>query len=192
MNKIKICGITNLKDALACINLEVDFIGFIFYKNSPRFISPKNAKNICDSIGSFNVKKVGVFVNEELNEINKIGKELGLDYVQLHGNETNEFINNVKFKTIKAFSIDNKLDKSYQDFNATYWLFDTFDKKLHGGTGKSFNWDLISDIPEKNKVILSGGLDSKNIIRAAEESNAHFFDVCSGVEKSPGTKDTIV
>ncbi len=189
MNKIKICGITNLEDALSCANLEVDFIGFIFYEKSPRYILPEQAKIICDKLAGNRIKKVGVFVNESIDKVNKIGDELNLDFIQLHGNENNDYIKKIKLETIKAFSVSNSLDDSYTLLNSTYWLFDTFDKDLYGGTGKSFNWGLISKIVDREKIILSGGLSIDNINKAMKESNTSFFDICSGVEKTPGTKD---
>jgi len=189
MNKIKICGVTQLSDALLCANLKVDFIGFIFYKPSPRFIEVKKAKSICDALAKYPINKVGVFVNEEHSKINQIVKELKLEYVQLHGNESPSFVNKISCKTIKAFSIENVANNNYISYNANYFLFDTFDKELHGGTGKTFNWDLLSEIEKREDIILSGGLTLGNINRAIKESNTTFFDICSGVEQAPGIKD---
>ena len=112
-----------------------------------------------------------------------------LEYVQLHGNESPSFINKISCKTIKAFSIENVANNSYTSYNVNYFLFDTFDKELHGGTGKTFNWDLLSEIEKREDIILSGGLTLENINRAIKESNTTFFDICSGVEESPGIKD---
>ena len=189
MNKVKICGITNFKDALACAKLKVDLIGFIFYSKSPRYLELEKAKDICNQLENYEIKKVGVFVNETIEKVNQIGDELNLDFIQLHGNEDHNYIEKIKFKTIKAFSVKEQITSQYNSFKSTYWLFDTYDKDLHGGTGKSFDWNLISKINNRKKIILSGGLSIDNIKDAMKESNTSFFDICSGVEKTPGTKD---
>ena len=95
MNKVKICGITNLDDALSCAEIDVDFIGFIFYKKSPRFIDVNEAKTICEYLSNYKIKKVGVFVDEIPYKINQIADYIGLDFVQLHGAETPELVNKI-------------------------------------------------------------------------------------------------
>lgn len=189
MNKVKICGITNLSDAIACAEIKVDLIGFIFYKKSPRFIEVKEAKKICKYLSNYRINKVGVFVNETSKNINQIANDVGLDFVQLHGEEPPELINKIPFKIIKAFSINSEENIKYKSYKVDYWLFDTFDKKLHGGTGRSFDWELISHIKKREKIILSGGISLDNIKNAINKSDTSFFDICSGVEKSPGIKD---
>ncbi|MBT3475448.1 phosphoribosylanthranilate isomerase [bacterium] len=189
MNKVKICGLTKLDDAILCAKLKVDFVGFIFYKPSPRFIEVKRAKTICNALSKYPIKKVGVFVDEEHFRINKIAKELSLDYVQLHGNESPSFTNKIKCKTIKAFSVSSVANNDYTKYNVDYLLFDTFNKELRGGTGKTFDWKLISGVVNREDIILSGGLSIENINSAIKESNTSFFDICSGVEESPGIKD---
>ena len=189
MNKVKICGITNLDDALACAKIEVDFIGFIFYKKSPRFIDVNEAKTICEYLSNYKIKKVGVFVDEIPSKVNQIADYVGLDFVQLHGAETPELVNKINIKKIKAFSVKSKGGIKYLDYKVDYWLFDTFDKNLHGGTGRTFDWSLLSDITNRDKIIISGGLSEDNIIDAVKKTEANFFDICSGVEKSPGKKD---
>jgi len=189
MNKIKICGITNTNDALECVKLKVDFIGFIFYKKSKRFINLEQAQTIIKSLNT-EINKVGVFVNETTQVINEYVKALGLDYVQLHGEEEPKMIEEIKCKTIKAFSVgSSSLKEVVLEYDSEYWLFDSSDDNLKGGTGKSFDWNLITDIDSKNKIILSGGLNENNIVSAIENRNINFFDICSGVESSPGHKD---
>ena len=189
MNKIKICGITNTNDALECVKLKVDFIGFIFYKKSKRFINLEQAQTIIKSLNT-EINKVGVFVNETTQVINEYVKALGLDYVQLHGEEQPKMIEEIKCKTIKAFSVgSSSLKEVVLEYDSEYWLFDSSDDNLKGGTGKSFDWNLITDIDSKNKIILSGGLNENNIVSAIENRNINFFDMCSGVESSPGHKD---
>jgi len=189
MNKIKICGITNTNDALECVKLKVDFIGFIFYKKSKRFINLEQAQTIIKSLNT-EINKVGVFVNETTQVINEYVKALGLDYVQLHGEEQPKMIEEIKCKTIKAFSVgSSSLKEVVLEYDSEYWLFDSSDDNLKGGTGKGFDWNLITDIDSKNKIILSGGLNENNIVSAIENRNINFFDICSGVESSPGHKD---
>ena len=189
MNKIKICGITNTNDALECVKLKVDFIGFIFYKKSKRFINLEQAQAIIKSLNT-KINKVGVFVNESTQVINEYVEALGLDYVQLHGEEQPKMIEEIKCKTIKAFSVgSSSLKEVVLEYDSEYWLFDSSDDNLKGGTGKSFDWNLITDIDSKNKIILSGGLNENNIVSAIENRNINFFDICSGVESSPGHKD---
>ena len=189
MNKIKICGITNTNDALECVKLKVDFILFIFYKKSKRFINLEQAQAIIKSLNT-KINKVGVFVNETTQVINEYVEALGLDYVQLHGEEQPKMLKEIKCKTIKAFSVgSSSLKEIVLEYDSEYWLFDSSDDNLKGGTGKSFDWNLIADIDSKNKIILSGGLNENNIVSAIENRNINFFDICSGVESSPGHKD---
>ena len=175
MNKIKICGITNTNDALECVKLKVDFIGFIFYKKSKRFINLEQAQTIIKSLNT-EINKVGVFVNETTQVINEYVKALGLDYVQLHGEEQPKMIEEIKCKTIKAFSVgSSSLKEVVLEYDSEYWLFDSSDDNLKGGTGKSFDWNLITDIDSKNKIILSGGLNENNIVSAIENRNINFL-----------------
>ncbi len=109
--KIKICGITNIDDAKYCVDFGADALGFIFYRNSKRYIDPKIAKNIIEQLPPF-ISKVGVFVNEDTSVINKIAKEIKLSLVQLHGNESKDYISNINYPVIKAFRIDENFDFS--------------------------------------------------------------------------------
>ena len=189
MNKIKICGLTNVEDAVLCSNLGVDFVGLNFYSKSKRFIDLKKADEIVKKLNS-SVLKVGVFVNEDITTINHYVINLGLDYVQLHGDENPESVKNINCKTIKAFSAKNpNLQQSVSRFDTEYWLFDSSDDKERGGTGKIFDWSIVSNIFPKEKIILSGGLNEKNIKKAMKETEINFVDICSGVESFPGHKD---
>jgi len=146
--KIKICGITNLKDASLAASLGADFLGFILYKKSKRYVDINKVKKIIAKIKKNNnkVKFVGVFVNSSLNEVKKLGK--CFDFIQLHGDESNEVIKKVgKDKVIKAFRV--KSDKDINKINnsvAKYVLLDSYHKDLYGGTGKTFNWNIVSKI----------------------------------------------
>ena len=189
MNKIKICGLTNTNDISLCNDLPIDFIGFNFYSKSKRFISIKTAETLIKNLSN-DISKVGIFVNENVDTINHHIGELDLDYVQLHGDETPEEIYKLKCKTIKAFSaLDSNLPKKVIDFDTDYWLFDSANKEERGGTGKTFDWSILSDISPKEKMILSGGINESNILDAINKTRINIIDVCSGVESSPGYKD---
>jgi phosphoribosylanthranilate isomerase len=189
MNRIKICGITNIDDAILCCDFEIDFIGLNFYSKSKRFIDLKKAELLINKLDS-RISKVGVFVNEDVAIINNYVKSLGLDYVQLHGEEPPEVIDKIQCKVIKAFSGKQvNLFEHVSQFNTEYWLFDSSDTEQRGGTGEVFDWDTISDIFPKEKLILSGGLNESNIQEAMQRTKINFVDVCSGVESSPGNKD---
>ncbi|MFH0947740.1 MAG: phosphoribosylanthranilate isomerase [Elusimicrobiota bacterium] len=207
MTKIKICGITNEKDALWAANAGVDFIGLNFYKNSPRKISVDMAKKITASLPEF-VKSVGVFVDEEIDVILKIVKKVQLTVVQLHGNETSEYCDQLKEKIstsipantlwenksqiIKAFRIGEnfRTEQMSQYNNVNYFLLDTFVEDLLGGTGQTFNWDAAVEIKKLGKpIFLSGGLTPGNVSEAIKKVEPFAVDVCSGIERTPTRKD---
>ncbi|HAX61501.1 MAG TPA: phosphoribosylanthranilate isomerase [Elusimicrobia bacterium] len=207
MTKIKICGITNEKDALWAANAGVDFIGLNFYKNSPRKISVDMAKKITAALPEF-VKSVGIFVDEEIETLLKVIKKVQLSAVQLHGNETPEYCAQLREKIsgsvpantlwegkpqiIKAFGIggDFRTEQMSQYGNADYFLLDTFVDDLLGGTGQTFNWDLAVETKKLGKpVFLSGGLTPENVSEAIKKVEPFAVDVCSGVERTPTRKD---
>ena len=190
MTKIKICGITNIDDALAATGYGADALGFIFYKKSPRYISPETAREIARKVPPF-VKKVGVFVNEEIDIVNKILDEADLDMAQLSGDETHSYCRNLNVPYIKAFRIRNEESLNEIDkFDTSYLLFDSFNEGEYGGTGETFDWSLIQNQHFKDKyVILSGGLNPDNIEDAILKIKPYAVDVASGVEKEPGKKD---
>ncbi len=189
--KVKICGITNLKDALASIKSGCSALGFVFYKKSPRYIRPLRAKNIIDNLPGA-IKKVGVFVNTEEKEILRIARLCRLDMLQFHGNESPEFCARFKdHKIIKAFRIKDKLDlKNIAKYKTFAYLFDTFTVTKMGGTGKKFNWELIKHMGDsKRPLFLSGGLNEKNVRQAIEVVRPDWVDVSSSLEAAPGRKD---
>jgi len=188
--KIKICGITNEEDALICEKLGVDYLGFIFYPKSKRFINYQKVKKIIQKL-NVNINKVGVFVDTKVEEINDIAKEIGLTHVQLHGNEHPDEIKEIDFPVIKAISGNNEnIEQEIENFaNADLILLDSVTTYEKGGTGKTFNWLNIKNIKNKSKIVLSGGLNEGNIVKAINETNIEFFDICSGVEERPGLKN---
>lgn len=186
--KIKICGITKLEDAQLAAELGSDAIGFIFYPKSKRFITPDNAKNISQSLPPL-LHKIGVFVNEEIEEVNRIAKLVKLNAVQLHGNESQEYISQINYPVIKSFGVDETFNFSIlNDFANCGIILDVKDTVQYGGTGNSFDWDLI---PEelRSKIIIAGGVGIKNIEEIKNNINPYGVDISSSVEIEPGIKD---
>ncbi len=188
--RVKICGITNLNDALECCRLGADAIGFVFFKKSSRFITVEKARDILSEIPPF-ISTVGVFVDETADRVNHISGLLNLDYVQLHGSESPEYVSSINSKTIKAFRISKEFDFSILNkYNSSYILLDSFDEIEAGGTGKSFDWNMIPD-KLRNRIILSGGISGRNITEIIEKISPRGVDLSSSVEKAPGIKDKI-
>ena len=197
MVKIKICGITCAQDATWAANLGADFIGLNFYKDSPRKVSPQNALEILKEIPPF-VSSVGVFVNEDGKNLVKLVKKMNLALVQLHGEETVEYCQQLKevipgIKLIKAFRIkDETVIESMKPYLeiADYFLLDAYVEDVAGGTGATFNWDLAVKAKELGKpVFLAGGLTPENVQEAVDKAKPFAVDVASGIERSPKRKD---
>ena len=187
--KVKICGMTQLKDALFAVEQGVDAVGFIFYKKSPRAVTMKTVREIITKLPPL-VDTVGVFVNESAERLNKIADYCGLDLVQLHGEESPAFCRKIHRRVIKAFRVkDLQSIKQLEKFPVSGFLLDTFSDDLHGGTGKPFDWNLALPVKKMGPVILAGGLTPRNILQAVRQVRPYGVDVCSGVEKSPGIKD---
>jgi len=188
---VKFCGITNLADALFAAELNAWALGFVFAK-SPRKVPEATVKRIVGKLPPY-VSRVGVFVNADVKNIERVVKSCKLDIVQLHGDESPEFCNEVKkfTKVIKAFRIkDEDSLKTLKDYDVTLCLLDTYHLHLRGGGGKVFNWDLAVKAREFGKdIILAGGLNPENIIKAVEKVKPYAVDISTGVEKSPGKKD---
>ena len=187
--KVKICGMTQLKDALFSVEQGVDAVGFIFYKKSPRAVTMKTVREIITKLPPL-VDTVGVFVNESAERVNKIADYCGLDLVQLHGEESPAFCRKIRRRVIKAFQVkDLQSIKQLSKFPVSGFLLDTFSDNLHGGTGKTFDWNLALPAKKIGPVILAGGLTPSNIRQAVRRVRPYGVDVCSGVEKSSGIKD---
>ena len=191
MVQVKICGITRLVDAEAAVFWGANALGFIFAK-SPREITPQKAKEIIRRISPF-VKTVGVFVNEQPENIMKIMNFCGLDLAQLHGDEPASACFELAPRVIKAFRVRGEETLTeIMDYkgHVSAILLDTYQKGLNGGTGKHFDWQLAIKAKEKGiPMVLSGGLKPENIRKALERVNPSAIDVSSGIEKSPGIKD---
>ncbi len=190
--KTKFCGITNIDDYKFITQKKVDYTGFIFYKKSPRYISPQKAEEIF--IENQTNKRVGVFVNETIENIIKISKIAKLDIIQLHGDESPEFCNSLPIEYWKVFRIKSlQTIEKFKLYNCKTILIDTYSTTDFGGTGKTINIDLtLLAINEAQKLgknlILAGGICSKNIL---EIKNLPIFgvDINSGVEDQAGVKN---
>jgi phosphoribosylanthranilate isomerase len=188
--KVKICGITNLDDAMAAVDFGADALGFVFFKESSRYIPHNLAASIIKKLPSF-LTTVGVFVNERPEHVERVVKMTGIDVVQLHGEESPEECRCTK-RVIKAVRVDalESLEPliSYRE-NISAFLLDTFTYNLFGGTGKIFNWDIALEAKQFGRIILAGGLTPDNIIQAVERVRPYGVDVSSGVELEKGKKD---
>lgn len=191
MVRIKICGITNKQDAIEASGLGVDMLGFVLYKNSKRYIEPKNIRDVLNEVPD-TIAKVGVFVDENAKKVIEIAQDCSLDMLQFHGKESPEYCAQFKdsYKIIKAFRIqDKKSLENINGYDVDYYLLDTHIDGLKGGTGKTFDWKLIEGYELLKPVILSGGLTPENVGSAIQNVAPYGVDVSSGVEVSPGKKD---
>ena len=194
--KVKICGITNLEDALFAAQCGADALGFVFWKDSKRYIAPENAARIARGLPPF-ISKVGVFVNDSKDGIKRISEEVGLGCLQLHGDEEPEFCSSLSVEValgvIKAIRVKDAGDISsisrYEGSGISAILLDTFVEDTRGGTGKSFDWGLATEAGSFGTLILSGGLNPGNVRDAIGVLRPYAVDVSSGVEQSPGKKD---
>ena len=196
MTKVKICGITNLEDALISAKFGADALGFNFYEKSPRYIAPKKARQITEQLPK-NVLKVGVFVNENLEKIIEIAKVAKLDALQLHGEESPEFARELKQKTnleiIKAFRVSPDFaPKDVLKYAVDAILLDAYSPKEHGGTGETFDWEIAKKVQEIfPKMYLAGGLSQNNIANAILQVKPFAVDACSCLESDKGRKDKV-
>jgi len=193
----KVCGITQLKQLQQLDGLDIDFAGLIFYKDSPRYVGDKiDAEALKNS--DFDLKKVGVFVNADYDEIMEVVEAYGLDVVQLHGDESPELCEELSedVEVIKAFKVsDSKvsIDEMVADYDEVcdYYLFDTASSEVEGGTGKQFDWKLLSKAKIEKPFFLSGGIGVDDIakVKAFKHPDYYAVDINSKVEKEPGVKD---
>jgi phosphoribosylanthranilate isomerase len=186
--KVKFCGIKREEDIKKALELKVDYVGFILYPKSPRFVGWERLAELLELAQG--VKRVGVFVNPTLEEVNR-AFELGIDLVQLHGEEDFEFAERVGLeRVIKAFRVKDQIhvEEAWKQVYAI--LLDTYSDKAYGGTGRSFDWNIAQALVEEGfKVFLSGGLNPQNVSLAVQRVKPYAVDVSSGIEKEPGVKD---
>jgi phosphoribosylanthranilate isomerase len=187
--KVKICGLTNYDDAIAAAEMGADILGFNFCKESPRYIEPEKASKIIDKLPAF-VDIAGVFVNAPLEEIHKAINLCPLNWVQLHGDETPKFCQllfSYNVNTMKAIRVKDQADiKKAEEFFTDAILLDAFNPEKYGGTGLTFDWNIIGHIGKR--IFLAGGINPDNVVKAAE-LGVYGIDVCSGIEETPGKKD---
>lgn len=193
MTLVKICGITSIGDALAAQAFGADMLGINFYDGSKRFVSVTTAAAMFGDLQA--IKKIGVFVNADVDELVHAIDQVKLDAVQLHGNEDAEFVGSLRKRTtveiIKAVRV-----KSVNDVQALRWfsadsiLLDTFSEKDFGGTGEMFDWQIaLEAMKSGGNIYLAGGLNADNVAQAVRSVKPFAVDVASGVESSPGIKD---
>ncbi len=193
MPQVKICGNTRAEDAKLAINLGVDYLGFIFAP-SKRKVSVEQAQNIISTLGSFK-NIVGVFYNQPKDEVLDILNATKIRIAQFHGDETSRYCESFEDKgisVIKSFHIKDAMSlKRIDEYNVQAFLFDTYSKDAAGGTGKTFDWNLIKDKPFiTDKLFLAGGLNPDNLKAAIEFVDPFAVDVASGVESEPGIKNS--
>ena len=190
--QVKICGLTTIAEALACAELGADAIGCVFYPPSPRFVTDHQAKEICNALPA-SVWSVGVFVNNTLSEILTKVQHCGLRAVQLHGQETQELVEELQNEgvaVIKALFANGR--PAFSDaprYQVRAFLAECAGERLPGGSGKAWNWSLASALSGDHLLILAGGLTPENVAQAVEDASPDAVDVSSGVESQPGTKD---
>ncbi len=189
--RIKICGMREPGEVAQIVAAGVDAVGFIFAKKSPRYIEPEQAKAVIKTLPPF-VDAVGVFVDEELEAAQEISQYCGLSVVQLHGNEPPDYCREMTCRVMKAFRVG--VHSVAQDL-APYagvtsgFLLDTYQEKMAGGTGETFDWSLIEKVQPPGPIVLAGGLHPENVGEAVRRVRPHAVDLNSGVEIEPGRKD---
>lgn len=191
---VKICGITRLEDARYCAGAGADYLGFIQYEESPRYIAPASARQIIDWV--YGPTPVGVFVNREADDVNAAVEAAGFELAQLHGHETPEMCAAVTVPVVKAFSVTHDASaeqllaimEPYRDV-VDYFLLDTHHTSLYGGTGESFNWRLARELADAVPLFLAGGIDETNVREAVQTIRPFALDLSSSVESAPGVKD---
>jgi phosphoribosylanthranilate isomerase len=192
MVKVKICGITNWADARDAMEAGADFLGFNFYRKSPRYIAPAAARRIVKRLPQ-RVSAVGVFVNSTEDEMLLIARSVGLHHLQLHGEESPEVVAQIRqtIPVIKAVRVRRafRLSELARFKRASAFLLDGFDRRARGGTGKTIDWKLARRAGLHRQIFLAGGITPENAAMAVSIAKPYAIDVCSGVEKTQGKKD---
>jgi phosphoribosylanthranilate isomerase len=190
--RLKICGITNWTDARRAVDSGADFLGFNFYPASPRYVTPAKARRIVQKLPK-RIAAVGVFVNEPEEKMLSIARSVGLNYLQLHGDESPAAVARLRrsLPVIKALRVKRPFRTAqiarYRAASAL--LLDGFDRRLRGGTGKTFDWKIARRAASRARVFVAGGLAPENVAEAIRTARPYAVDVSSGVESRPGKKD---
>jgi phosphoribosylanthranilate isomerase len=192
MVRVKICGITNWTDARLAVTAGADALGFNFYRKSPRYIAPDEARLIATRLPR-RVLLVGVFVNASPEDVLRAARNVDLNAVQLHGEESPADVEELSesFPVIKAFRVRRgfSTDRLAGYRNAAAFLLDGFDPIRRGGTGKTFDWSIAKKAKKHGAIIVAGGLTAENVARAIRQAQPFGVDICGGVESRPGRKD---
>ena len=185
---IKICGITRREDALHAVEHGATALGFVFWPQSPRYVSPVQAAEIIAGLPS-SVTPVGVFVNETVDGIRKIVEQTGIAAVQLHGDEAPGYAQQLGWPILRAMTVD-AADRTCADWPAdTTFLVDAADPVRRGGTGTAIDWNRAAALARTCRLVLAGGLDPANVAQAIDTVRPYGVDVSSGVEDAPGIKN---
>jgi len=187
MVRVKICGLTCLEDALTAARLGADALGFVLAP-SPRRVSPEQVREIVKALPPL-VLTVGVFVDEKPDRIKEVKNFCGLDAIQLHGEESEEFVAALGGRVIKALKVNGPLSSWVGAYPAAALLLDAYRPGRAGGTGRTFDWDLAVDLARQRPIILAGGLTPENVVQAVAAVRPYAVDVSSGVEIEPGRKN---
>ena len=192
MTRIKICGITNIDDALMSIDAGADALGFNFVPGTPRYLKDTiAAAKLIEQLPPF-ITTVGLFVNAAPELIQSIADECHLDMLQLHGEESPQFCQGFNRRVIKAVRIKDESSCSHlSDYRVSGYLLDTYVKGALGGTGVAFDWQLAIKAKQYGRIVLAGGLDPDNVASAVQQVRPYGVDVSSRVEASPGRKDPV-
>jgi len=191
--KVKICGVTSPGEALLAADLGADFVGLNFHPPSPRYLEPERAAEIAGAVRG-RVKTVGVFVNRGAAEVEEIGRRVGLDFYQFHGDEEPEAVAPFADRAIRALRVESEADPALLDGWEAVWglLFDARDPRAYGGSGRGWNYGSLGRLrgaASSRPVFLAGGLAPANVRAAIAAARPWAVDVCSGVEAVPGRKD---
>lgn len=195
MMKVKICGLTCEEDALFAAECGADFLGFIFVEDSPRFIDADDVAKIANAVRARSnpPKVVGVFRNASHERMRDVASRATLDLLQLHGTESDDDIRTLGgalgVPAIKTLHVGAALPDTTAHANASWLLFDTYNDRLAGGTGKRFDWSLLTQFERSKPFFLSGGITPENAAVAISTVRPDAIDLASGVESSPGVKD---
>ena len=189
--RIKICGITTPEDALLAVEVGADYLGLNFFSGGSRYIDLHRAHEIRAAVGP-EASLVGVFVNHESAEIEDLAEALALDLLQFHGDEGPEQIGPFSDRAIKVWRRPDSLSAADLATYPECWgfLFDAFDPQLYGGSGRSWRYDAVLSLETEKPIFVAGGLNPDNIADAVRSLPVFGLDICSGVEESPGRKDS--
>lgn len=189
MVRVKICGITNVEDALYAAEAGADALGFVFYEKSPRYVNPQTAGEIIQALPPF-ITTVGLFVDATASEVRDAVFESKVGLLQFHGSEEPEYCRSFGLDYIKVFRVkDRDSLKDMGNYAAAAYLLDAYSDTEYGGTGKTFDWDAAAYAKRFGRVIVAGGLRPDNVADAVARVNPYAVDVSSGVEAAKGIKD---